>query len=220
MMSSIELIHGKWQDCIDKIGEIDLILTDPPYGIGVDTSMAKNSGQWNSTAPKGTYVDYGWDKLIPDEEMDRIVASAKKAIVWGGNYYRLPPSSSWIVWDKVTGNNCFADCELAWSNLGYAVRMITHEWHGFKRVGSEPRFHPTQKPIGVIGFCLDLYIKKYGIPKLVFDPFSGSGTTLAACKLRGVNCVGTEMVEEYYKKAQLRLSQGELFSLRTIGVNE
>jgi|688.fasta_scaffold35628_5 DNA modification methylase len=210
----IKLIHGKWQDHIDSIGEVDLILTDPPYGIAADSIMAKDSDRLkskNSKAKTRVYQNYNWDKIVSDEEMKTIISKGKRAVIWGGNYYKLDPSAAWIVWNKLNGGMGYADCELAWSNMDMACRYVEHRWNGFLREGDEPRFHPRQKPLAVMGFCLDLYIKKYGKPKLVFDPFAGSATTLKACQDRGIDCVGTEMIEEYYLKANQRLAQQSLF---------
>jgi len=113
---------------------------------------------------------------------------SKNQIIWGGNYFveHLTNSPCWIVWDKNNGDNGYADCELAWGSFSSAVRKIKHTWHGMiqENMGAakEARYHPTQKPVPVMSFC----IEKYSEPDaIIFDPFAGSCTTLVAAKQLG-----------------------------------
>ena len=105
--------------------------------------------------------------------------SGKWAIVFGGNYYSMPPASCWLVWDKENGNNDFADCELAWTNIPKAVRRIRYMWNGMLRANKEQRGdHPTQKPVGVMRWA----ISQVPHPAdTILDHFMGSGTTGVAC---------------------------------------
>jgi DNA modification methylase len=190
----------------------DLLLTDPPYGIGersrkADTRIRKNG----RGTGKGNYItDYGkhdWDVLPSKWIIDCAIEKCKLAIVWGGNYFQLPPSRCWLVWDKENSGD-FADCEIAWTNLPKAVRIYKHLWNGMIRKHQEVRFHPTQKPQDVMSWC----IAQAGEVSTILDPFAGSGTTLVAAKLRNIKSTGIEREERYCEIIANRLSQ-EVLSL-------
>ena len=135
--------------------------------------------------------------------MDKIMSICDKQIIWCGNYFELPPSSQWLFWDKLNGDNDFADGELAWTNLGGAVRRRAHLWNGMLRKDNETREHPTQKPLGIILWCMEV-AKDF---KTVLDPFMGSGTTLRAAKDMRKQAVGIELEERYCEIAAKRLQQ-------------
>ena len=167
----------------------DLLLTDPPYGIG--EAAGKNVSRSNLAVAK----DYGnktWDNTTCDIGIKIARALSNQQIVFGGNYYQLPPTSCWLVWDKENGNNDFADCELAWTNLKKAVRIIRHRWNGMIRKDNEKRFHPTQKPLDVISWAM-----RHTDGQTVLDPFLGSGTTLIACEQLDRKCYGMEIDPSY-----------------------
>lgn len=198
--------------------KFDLLLTDPPYGIG--ESNKKNLSRGKIAAPRD-YGEYDWDKKPVEQRLiDTVIANSKNAIVWGGNYYALPPSSCWLVWDKVNGAHDFADCELAWTNIPKAVRLIRHLWNGMLRKGQEERYHPTQKPLGVIEWAL------YQVTNAntVLDPFNGSGTTGVACIRLGRQYTGIEIEERYCeisaKRFEREIAQGKLFDAETLQAAE
>ncbi len=144
--------------------------------------------------------------------LELAISKSDRAIVWGGNYFGLPASKCWLVWDKDNGKNDYADCELAWTNLDMAVRRIKYRWMGMLQQNmseKEVRYHPTQKPVPVIGWCLGW------VPdaKTILDPWMGSGTTLVAAKLAGLKATGIEINEEYCKAAVERLRQGILIAV-------
>lgn len=204
----ITIFHGDNRRIVPLLDEFDLLLTDPPYGIGAD-----NRKRILSRGKLATPKDYGesdWDSVTPDAwVLQMVMAKCSKQIVWGGNYYPLAPTSCWLVWDKLNGENDFADCELAWTNLQKAVRRITHLWNGMIRKGQEDRFHPTQKPLDVMSWCLSHAPEA----KTVLDPWMGSGTTLVAAKLRGLKATGIEINEQYCETAARRLQQGVLIAV-------
>jgi DNA modification methylase len=117
------------------------------------------------------------------------------------------------VWDKDNGDNGYADCELAWTNLAKAVRKTRYRWMGMlqEHMGDakEPRFHPTQKPLAVMTWALS---QAPADTKTVLDPWMGSGTTLVAAKLAGLSAIGIEREERYCEVAVTRLAQGALFA--------
>ncbi len=205
----ITILHG---DCADLIGRLsaDLVLTDPPYGIG--EARGRNASRCK-LAPATDYGVSSWDdEPIGDELIDRVISAGRCACVFGGNYYALPASSCWLVWDKQNGDTDFADCELAWTNYGTAVRMLSYRWNGMIR-GSlsgrraqyeHPRYHPTQKPVAVMSWAIS---KCPGVVASVLDPFMGSGTTLVAAQQLGLRAVGIEREEQWCEVAAMRLSQ-------------
>lgn len=186
-----------------------MVVTDPPYGIGEAAGKNLSRGK---VAPATDYGNDSWDdRPVSQELIDNVIQAGVYACIFGGNYYTMPPSPSWFVWDKQNAGNDFADAELAWSNYGGAVRIIKHRWNGMLRKGNEPRWHPTQKPLHVITQLITrcpLY--KQGKLKTVIDPFMGSGTTMRACLELGLFGVGIEREEKYCEVAAIRLSQGVL----------
>lgn len=198
----ITLYCGDNRRIMPLLGNFDLLLTDPPYGIGADRIKYTS----RLTASKD-YGDTNWDQSPPEEWVMQLArARCAEQIIWGGNYFSLPPSKCWLVWDKVNGATEFADCELAWTNLPKAVRRIHHLWNGMFRKNNEPKFHPTQKPLDVMSWCFSHATN----PKTVLDPWAGSGTTLVAARLRGIQAVGIELNEQYCETAKQRLAQGVL----------
>lgn len=202
---AVTIYHGDCREILPTLDKVDLVLTDPPYGIG----EGKRS-QALSRAKLAAARDYGendWDATPIDDCLIREIRLAgKRACIWGGNYYShlLDGSPSWLVWDKENGESHFADCELAWTNYGGAVRIKRHLWHGMRRVNSERRDHPTQKPLDVILWALKLCP---GDPQTILDPFMGSGTTLRAAKDLQRKAIGIELDERYCEIAARRMAQ-------------
>lgn len=191
---------------IDQLEHYDLLLTDPPYGIGEAAGKNKSRGK---LAVSKDYGNDSWDNtLIPAASVLSLIAACKNAVVFGGNYYGcLPASSCWFVWDKDNGETDFADAELAWTNSKKAVRIFKHRWQGMLKGRKEYRWHPTQKPEALMRWCLGHFPKA----QTVLDPFLGSGTTAVACVAEGRQCVGIEREEKYCEAAANRLEQGYLF---------
>jgi DNA modification methylase len=202
--AGITIYHG---DCRDVMLDLaphyaekifDLLLTDPPYGIDINKSqrLSKSRGFGADT----------WDNATQPEAIATAVALTKKAIIWGGNYYHLPPARGFLVWDKDNAGRDFADCEMAWTNIDAVARLI--RCRPMNMDGG--KVHPTQKPEAVIRWCilqaLDTPLAAY----TVFDPFMGSGTTLHEAKRLGKLGVGIEREERYCEIAAQRLSQEAL----------
>ena len=193
-------------DCLQvlpTLEKVDAVITDPPYGIG--ESNEKNMSRGGLAKPTD-YGHYDWDKIsASDEAIKACRDAAKWCLIWGGNYFNLPPSSCWLVWDKVNGNSDFADCELAWTNWPQAVRKIQWRWAGMLREGNEARFHPTQKPEGVMKWAINLAPKADSI----LDPFMGSGTTGVACMNLGRKFIGIEIEPKYFDIACERIENAQ-----------
>ena len=192
---------------------IDLVLTDPPYGIRVINANYQNktTKRGQSKAHKRNYELSSWDDTIPSKEIfEQIIRVSKNQIIFGGNYFveYLKNSSCWLVWDKDNGENFFADCELAWTSFNTAVRKFKFKWNGMLQEymgrGKEERFHPTQKPIELMSWILQNYSEE---GMTILDPFLGSGTTALACKKLKRNYIGVEISDYYCKVADERLRQ-------------
>lgn len=209
-MSRVETIGaatlylGDCRDVLPTIGAVDAVVTDPPYGIG--EAAGKNTSRTN-LAPAKDYGNASWDdRPVSDDLLQTVIAKGSKAIIFGGNYYVMPATSCWLVWDKENTGD-FADCELAWTNLDKAVRRIRFMWNGMLRANGEQRGdHPTQKPIGVMKWCIG------HLPptaQTILDPFMGSGTTGVAAVQMGRKFIGIEREPAYFDIACRRIEQAQ-----------
>lgn len=207
-------------DCaalLPALGRFDAVITDPPYGIGVDAAMHKRSGvvagHGNRRVAARTYEATEWDSAPPSLDLMTALRDASDwQAFFGGNYFDLPPSSCWLVWDKMNAGNNFADCELCWTNWPKAVRRLQHLWNGFARAGNEHRYdHPTQKPLEVMKWAIGLCPKA----ETIIDPFMGSGTTGVAAVQMGRKFTGIERDAGYFaiacKRIEQAYAQGQLF---------
>ncbi len=179
------------------LDRFDLLLTDPPYGIGVGTM------QMQAGAKRRVFDSFSWDDRTPSQwVIDSSIEAASDAIIWGGNYFIVRPSRCWLTWDKVQEFSG-SDFEAAWTSLDKpckTFRMSRVEAH------TNGKVHPTQKPLALMKWCIGLVPEA----KSVLDPFMGSGTTLVAAKQRGLRAVGIEINREYCEAAVERLRQGVL----------
>ncbi len=209
------------EDCMELMGRypdgyFDLAIVDPPYGIGETakrSTVKRKTDKWKNPKAKD-YTIKQWDKSAPDYsyfiELTRV---SKHQIIWGANHFieRIPSanSSCWIVWDKKNGDNDFADCELAWSNMSGAVRKFEYLWNGFQKQSPEDRFHPTQKPVALYKWLLDRYAKpiqaKLDRPMRILDTHLGSGSIAIACHDYGYDLTACELDPDYYKAAIKRI---------------
>lgn len=202
------LIHGDAREVLPTLGRVDAVVTDPPYGIKEAAGKAKTRTSGFTSKCRKSYVrDYGndtWDDApLPADLMAMAIGAGRHAIIFGGNYYRLPPSPCWLVWDKLNGDTDFADCELAWTNMRKAVRRIRYLWNGALRANKETRGdHPTQKPIGVMQWCIGQLPRE---DRMILDPFMGSGTTGVAALGVGRQFIGIERDKKYFDIAVKRI---------------
>lgn len=203
IIGNATLYLGDCLDILPGLPPVDAVITDPPYGIG--ESNEKNLTRGSLAAPKD-YGHFDWDASpASPESIRQIQATSKWQAIFGGNYFDLPPTSCWLVWDKQNGSNDFADCELAWTNWPKAVRRIQWRWNGMIRQGNESRFHPTQKPLGVMRWVIDLCPAS----QTILDPFMGSGTTGVAAVQMGRQFIGIEKEPRYFDIACRRIEQAQ-----------
>ena len=174
-------------DCLDilpTLPKVDAVITDPPYGIGISANPIRQK-----------HERMAWDnKPVDGGLLDACIGMAAQAIVWGGNYFDLPPQQCFFVWDKVQPEDfSLAMCEYAWTNLKGPAKL-------FKRhVVSYAKQHPTQKPEELMRWCVE---KTMGT---VLDPFMGSGTTGVACAQLGRKFIGIEIEPKYFDIACERI---------------
>ena len=194
IIGNCHLYLGDCREILPSLPKVDLVLTDPPYGINFaaqPTMQQRASG----------FVPMDWDKEAP-VFIDQIITAGEYSIVWGGNYFGLPASRCFFIWDK--GNSfkdrSFAECEMAWSNLDANAKILKFQ-HLVEAKGYE---HPTQKPVRVIEWCLNLAPKT---TSTVLDPFAGSGTTGVACANMGKTFYGIEREPKYFDIACKRIEQ-------------
>lgn len=204
--NSVTIYNGDCREIVPHLGRFDLLLTDPPYGI---FKNGKASGLMFGA--KTVYCEdktaSEWDKR-PDADTLRMVRDVcNKHIIWGGNYLAdmLGACRGPMVWNKLTGNNSYADGEIAWSDLVGTMRIFTHQWCGaFKDSERGQRAqHPTQKPLALMKWCISLA----GGAQTILDPFAGSGTTGRAAKDMGKTAVLIEKEERYCEIAAKRMAQ-------------
>lgn len=202
---SCTIYHGDCREILPGLPKVDLVLTDPPYGIG--EARGKNKSRTNKALATDYGVDSWDDRPVDDAGILTVLGAGNRVIIFGGNYYShlLKPGPGWLVWDKENSGD-FADCELAWTNLPQAVRIKRHLWNGMLRKDREPRFHPTGKPLDVMRWCI-VQADSHGNNETILDPFMGSGTTLRAAKDLGRRAIGIELEEKYCEIAVRRLAQ-------------
>ena len=200
------LIQGDCLDILPTLGRVDAVVTDPPYGIGADKGQMRRAGKQNGAAiaPSKDYGSSDWDRPIDDAAVHAMRDAGEHQVIFGGNYFDLPPSRGWLVWDKLNGKNDYADCELAWTNQDKPVRRIAFRWHGMLRDEPGERVHPTQKPVEVMRWAIEYLPDEC---QTILDPYMGSGTTGVACARLGRRFIGIEKEPKYFDIAVRRIEQ-------------
>lgn len=205
-------------DCLAAMREFpdgffDLAVVDPPYGIGYDKTAASRAGEQYGTAAarKKEYHATDWDNATPPAEyFSELFRVSKKAIIWGGNYFQLPPSKCFICWDKRCSDNMrndFADAELAWASPSLGVaRVFRYVWNGMIQGDmslKENRIHPTQKPTALYRWVF----KNYATPcDKILDTHLGSGSSRIAAYDAGLDFWGYEIDKVYFDLQEQRFA--------------
>lgn len=193
LAEGVVLYLGDCREILPTLPRVDACVTDPPYGIAAVWKGGKGHGWGKACTEAG--LRNTWDETPPDAALfDALRAVAKTQIIWGGNYFQLPPSRCWLVWNKPERGFTLAEAELAWTNRDNVVRV-------FDAPRSEPdREHPTQKPVSLMRWCVE---KTEGT---ILDPFMGSGTTGVAAVKLGRKFIGIEIEPKYFDIACRRIS--------------
>ena len=217
------LEHGFYNmDCMEALKDFpdkyfELAIVDPPYGIGADdfknasgyhgkqsaSVKAKNRLNQGSGKLKNRVLNRSncsWDTKRPDKAyFDELFRVSKNQIIWGGNYFELPPTRGIIVWDKLQAWENFSQVELAWTSFDKPAALVKMRNSGSYTGG---KIHPTQKPVELYCWLLNKYAK-HG--DKILDTHVGSASSLIACHKLGFEYTGFEINEEYYKMATERL---------------
>lgn len=188
------LYLGDCREVLPTLERVDAVITDPPYGIGITNS--------NRLAVSRGMGGLKWDDAPPDPDLIRgIICLGKRSVLWGGNYFGLPPSRCVLVWDKQNDGRDFADLEVAWTNIDAVARIF--RMRPMNMDGG--KMHPTQKPIALMKWC----IEQAGNPQTILDPFMGSGTTGVAAVQMGRRFIGIEREPEYFDIACKRIEDAQ-----------
>ena len=203
-IGSARLALGDCRDILPTLPKVDAVITDPPYGLGDKLSTTADVGQWGKLHQEG---GHDWDQAIP-ENIAEVIAAGKDAIVWGGNYFDLPPRRGWLLWDKIVREFSSGHAEMAWTTLDQPVRSFNY---AHAQLASEGKEHPTQKPIPLMKWCIGFLPDA----QTILDPFMGSGTTGVAAVQMGRKFIGIEREPKYFDIACKRIEdaqrQGDMF---------
>ena len=180
-------------DCMDVLAtleRVDAVITDPPYGINIAANHVRQK-----------HAKSDWDSTTPDKSLfDTLRAISGLQIIWGGNYFELPPSQCFLIWDKMQPQAfSLAMCEMAWCSKKGPAKMHRQS------VTSYAKEHPTQKPVELMSWCID----QAGGVKTILDPFMGSGTTGVAAVRMGRQFIGIERDPRYFEIACRRIEDAQ-----------
>lgn len=208
-------------DCMDYMRTIpdkyfDLAIVDPPYGINAP-KMEMGGGYSNGAYSSKKRLNGGsgklknrilnksdctWDETPPDDEyFTELFRISKNQIIWGGNYFKLPPTRCVVVWDKVQPWENFSQVEIAWTSFDKPAKLYKQMNGGFN---SEKKIHPTQKPVELYSYLLN----KFAIPgNKIFDSHIGSGSSRIAAYEQGFDFIGCEINETYFLEEEKRFKR-------------
>ena len=198
VIGNATLYLGDCRDILPTLPKVDAVVTDPPYGLGDRMS----GGTWGAA---DKYADMrSWDQIAPADVVGGLLALGCPAVIWGGNYFPVPQSRCWLIWDKLNAVHTMADFEMAWTNLDRPGKRLRHA------VGAHLHGHPTEKPERVMDWSLGF------VPAgVTLDPFMGVGTSGVACMKLGRKFIGIEIEPKYFDIACKRIEdaqrQGDMF---------
>jgi len=186
-------------DCMELMKQLPenahgLAVVDPPYGLDLaNMNMGIGKSKKASKIENRKWKPKDWDKETPNNEyFTELKRISKNQIIWGGNYFELPPCKNYIIWDKkIPEGLSFADCELAWTSFDCAPKMFRYSAY----LDKASKFHPTQKPIKLYEWILANYAKPND---LILDTHLGSGSSRIAAHKAKLPFVGCEIDAEYF----------------------
>ena len=204
----ISIVYNK--DCVQGMKKypdkhFSLSVVDPPYGINAGWGIGRAA---RKKIASGEIKGGHWDDKTPTlEYFEELFRVSKNQIIWGGNYFKLPTSKCFLIWDKGESiyNRDFAECEMAWASFDKCARIFK------KNPNQNNRIHPTQKPVALY----DWILSRYANPgDLILDTHLGSGSSRIAAHKAGLDFIGFELDTDYFNaqeerfklfKSQLRL---------------
>lgn len=193
------------KDCMEVMARypdkyFDLAVVDPPYGLDLaNMNMGIGKSKKASKIQNRKWKPKDWDKETPTKEyFNELFRVSKNQIIWGGNYFDLPPCKNYIIWDKkIPEGLSFADCEMAWTSFDKAPKMFRCSAY----LDKADKFHPTQKPVRLY----DWIFKNYASPNdKILDTHLGSGSSRIAAHKAKLDFVGCELDKEYFDAQEKR----------------
>lgn len=187
--------HVYQADCMDLLKQTpdkyyDLCICDPPYGIGISSNPVRQQHKKKE-----------WDSEIPNQEyFEQLFRVSRNQIIWGGNYFHLPASQGFLIWDKKQPEDfSLAMCEFAWSSLQTPAKM----WR-YSVLTERDKIHPTQKPIALYNWILE----RYGKPNnKILDTHLGSQSSRIAAYKKGFDFWGFEIDKDYFEQGNERFEK-------------
>ncbi|MFA7462302.1 MAG: DNA methyltransferase [Anaerovoracaceae bacterium] len=196
----LELNRLYLMDCMEGMAQMpdkyfELCICDPPYGLPKESTHGRGK-------LKNRILNSGglerWDKKPSPEYFQELFRVSKNQIIWGGNYFDLPPTRGVICWDKCQPWENFSQWEMAWTSFDKPASMFKFDNR------TTDKIHPTQKPVALYEWLLKNYAKP---GDKILDTHVGSASSLIACHKMGFDYLGFEIDEEYYNKAKKRLDE-------------
>lgn len=202
IIGDCRLILGDCRDILPTLPKVDAVVTDPPYGIGF-AAQPTRCQRANGMKARD------WDDEAPHDVIDALRAMqqqgcCRELVIWGGNYFSLPPSRGWLVWSKSGNAPSMADLEMAWTSKDMNARAFEKSVKSASlEKNLQAQAHPSQKPVALMEWCLGFFPDA----KTILDPFMGSGTTGVACVNLGRSFIGIEREPTYFDIACRRIEE-------------
>ena len=210
VIGNATLYLGDCREILPTLPKVDAVITDPPYGIlnlagaGSTPAVRKSPRQQGSGTLKNRLLnrsDVRWDVAPDADTLALLLRAAPVQVIWGGNYFPLPPTRAVLVWDKEQPWENFSQVEMAWTNLNRPAAIFRES----ATRGTPDKEHPTQKPLSLMQWCVS-FVKD---AQSVVDPFMGSGTTGVACMHLGRSFIGIEREPKYFDIACRRIEDAQ-----------
>ena len=192
IIGNATLYLGDCREVLPTLPKVDAVITDPPYGIGIASNPVRQM-----------HEKLDWDAAVPDDGvLGAVLDAGAVAVVWGGNYFNLPPVQCFFVWDKAQPQDfSLAMCEQAWTNKKGPAKLYRQSVLSYRKE------HPTQKPVELMKWC----IEQVAVPPngIILDAFMGSGTTGVAAVQMGRRFIGIEREPKYFDIACRRIEDAQ-----------
>lgn len=200
VIGNATLYLGDCRDILPTLPKVDAVITDPPYGLG--DKWKGGGGKGKSSWAFNPAEAMEWDGETVDAVLT-LPTLAPEVVIWGGNYYALPPSRCWLLWDKKQNDQwTTGQAEMAWTNLDRPVRVF--RFAQCEQASEGEKIHPTQKPLALMTWCL-----KWVSGQTILDPFMGSATTGVTCLKAGRKFIGIERDQRYFDLSCERIEDAQ-----------